>query len=163
MTEALTAQRLRDLVDYDKESGIFRWRIARPKAPIGAKCGCVNKTLGYAFIGVDKRTYLAHRLAFLHVLGEWPVEIVDHINGDRADNRWANLRMASRKLNAENLRKPRPANKVGLLGVTKIGKRFQAAISIGGKQVKLGYFDTPDEAAMAYISAKRIHHAGCTI
>lgn len=160
---SLTAERLRALVDYNRETGQFSWRVDRPKAKAGTVAGCKHKTLGYVFLSVDYHKALAHRLAFLHVEGRWPDDVVDHINGDRADNRWCNLRVATRKLNAENQRKPRSTNKTGLLGVTKIGKRFQAAISIGGKQVKLGYFDSPDLAAAAYVAAKRIHHAGCTI
>lgn len=159
----LTAERLREVLCYDAGSGVFTWRMTRPKAAAGTKAGGVHPTLGYVFIGVDGKKYCAHRLAWLHVTGKWPLDCVDHINGIRHDNRYENLREATKKINAENQRSPRSTNKTGLLGVTKIGKRFQAAIHVEGKQVKLGYFDTPQEAQTAYIAAKRVHHAGCTI
>jgi hypothetical protein len=81
---------LRELLSYDPKTGMFTWRIrSARRVHIGDVAGGVNGR-GYLTIRVDGRQYLAHRLAFLHMTGSWPKkEHIDHINMDRADNRWA--------------------------------------------------------------------------
>jgi hypothetical protein len=101
----LTAERLRELLHYDPDTGVFTWlRVKGRRVRVGALSGKANGG-GYFQIGVDGRIYYAHRLAWLYVHGEWPVASIDHVNCDRCDNRLANLRPATKAQNAANARK----------------------------------------------------------
>src|SRR4029450_2313606 len=101
MTE-LTAERLRELLDYDPETGDFTWKVNRRCVRSGSVAGNVNCVDGYCYIGVDARRYHAHRLAWLYIKGAWPNDQIDHINGNKADNRFANLRQATHSQNQAN-------------------------------------------------------------
>jgi hypothetical protein len=115
-------------------------------------------------IGIDGRLYLAHVIAFVIVTGTWPVGVVDHRNGDGTDNRWTNLRDVSHAVNVQNVRKARATSQSGMLGVARHRNgRYRATIVVGGKQRHLGYFDTPEQAHAAYVTAKRELHPGCTL
>jgi len=116
---------------------------------------------GYIYMKVDRRGYMAHRLVFLHVTGRWPRGQIDHINGDRADNRFDNLREATQSENSQNQRTAKRSNlSSGLLGVTWAPKlkKWVAQIMIEGDQNRLGSFDTPELAHAAYCDAKRRLH-----
>lgn len=106
-----------------------------------------------------------HRLAFLYMTGEWPAHQVDHINADRADNKWANLREATISVNAQNRRAALAGSSSGLLGASWDSKheRWKAQIRVNGRTRHLGYFGSPEAAHQAYLMSKRAHHAGCTI
>ena len=102
--------------------------------------------------------------------GHWPTKQIDHKNGERADNAFANLREATQQLNSENLRRARADNKTGYLGVfrhyyihKRDGQRFVACIQVDGRLRKIGLFLTPEAAHAAYLEAKRRLHEGCTI
>jgi hypothetical protein len=161
----LTAERLRELLNYDPETGMFTQRVARRSVQVGHTAGYVSKSLGYRYICVDRVDYLAHRLAWLHVHGEWPADMIDHINGDKADNRIENLRQVNNRLNMQNLRQARRGTASGLLGVSRHpGDRWTAGIRLAdGTRKYLGIFDTPEEAHEVYLTAKRKLHEGCTI
>lgn len=148
-------------ITYDPETGLFVRKIRRIKP----YAGTVNSQSGYIDIGILGKTYKAHRLAWFYVYKVWPREDIDHINGIRTDNRLCNLRSVTRRINLQNLRKPKPKNKSGFLGVCQHKKsgKWIAQIRILGKVTKLGYFETPELAHKAYVVAKRQHHAGCTI
>lgn len=156
MTE-LTAERLRELLDYAPEAGIFIWRVSRGKAVAGAKAG-TRSSNGYLHIGVDGRAYRAHRLAWLYVTGSWPIDQIDHINLIRTDNHWANLREATRSQNYAN-RRPYVTNKSGHKGVSwfKRDGRWRAAIVVNRKCTHLGLFDTREEAHAAYVAAAKFY------
>ncbi len=95
----LTHARARHLLDYDEASGHFTWRVDRGHAfKAGTRAGH-QRPDGYRAIFVDGRHTLEHRLAVFWVTGAWPGEYVDHENGDRADNRFANLRCCTHKEN----------------------------------------------------------------
>lgn len=158
----LTAERLRSILYYDPETGIFSCRTQRGPRGAGDILGAINDC-GYVVMEIDHRRYLGHRLAFLYQTGAWPKETVDHINGQRADNRWMNLRDVPHRTNIENFRKIRRSTQSGLLGAHKKGARWRSGITVDGKQVNLGTFDTAQQAHEAYLSAKRQHHSGCTI
>jgi hypothetical protein len=149
----LTAERLRELLAYDPETGAFTWRVrSGGKSTVGSPAGCDDAS-GYRKIRVDGRNYYGHRLAFLHMTGTWPQDQADHINRDRADNRWANLREADRSLNARNTG-ARQRNKLGVKGVHRIpGGSFRAAIHCDGQTRRLGCFSTIEEASAAYARA----------
>lgn len=108
---------------------------------------------------------MAHRLAWLYVHGRWPDGLIDHKNGDRADNRFDNLRDVAHRVNMQNLRKAFVSSKTGLLGASPLKDgRFGAFIKRDGKSKNLGTFDTPELAHAAYVAAKRvIHHEGNTL
>jgi hypothetical protein len=151
----LTAERLRDLLDYDPETGVFLWKKdGRGRTMrVGSVAGTMHST-GYTQINFGGEMWLAHRLAWLHVFGEWPREQIDHINGNRADNRIINLREATLSQNAAN-RKCRDDNASGFKGVSlnkSLGK-WNAGIKVNGNMIRLGVFETPEQAHAAYCAA----------
>lgn len=113
-------------------------------------------------IGIDGKRYLAHRLAWFYVTGYWP-ELIDHVDGNRSNNAWSNLREANKLINQQNRHNESSFNETGLLGAFRVGGRFKSSIRYGGKSHHLGYFDTAEQAHAAYVSAKREHHVGCAI
>lgn len=164
MEHKLTAARLRDLLIYDDDTGAFTNRVTRHyRAKCGAGAGCVSVN-GYVEIRIDGTLYYGHRLAWLYMTGEWPQYTIDHIDGGRINNRWTNLRDVSYQTNNQNLRVAQRGSATGLLGVTlsSVG-RSVARIRAHGRQRQIGTFDTPMQAHEAYLAAKRVHHAGCTI
>jgi hypothetical protein len=161
--ENLTAQRLRELLHYDPETGLFTRRIAHYGHPAGSAIGSTHN-VGYVRLHVDGRSYLAHRLAWLYMTGEWPEQQVDHRDGDRANNRFENLRDVTRSVNFQNQRRARGNNKhSALLGAFKKRDRWESRIKVDGAYIRLGTFRTAEEAHTAYIEAKRRLHPGCTI
>lgn len=160
----LTQERLKELVSYNSETGEFVWlKNNGAKGIAGNMAGRIN-FYGYSVICVDGRTYQAHRLAWLHKNGEFPSMNIDHINGVRNDNRIANLRNVSQRINCQNHRKQN-GNKKELIGACfdKATGKFKAQIMRGGINYHIGRFDTQEQASAAYINAKRAIHEGCTI
>lgn len=150
----LTADKLRDYLNYSPETGIFTWRTTRRRHwLLGTIAGAVHSG-GYIRIYIDGREYYAHRLAWLYVHGEWPKHQIDHINGDRNDNRISNLREATSTQNHANTR-IRSDNKTGMKGVSihSGSGRWRARIMLGRKEKHLGFFETKEEAAEAYKAA----------
>ncbi|WP_395454812.1 HNH endonuclease signature motif containing protein [Azospirillum melinis] len=153
-----TQERVRELFNYDPETGIFTWRISRTGSiRVGQVAGTVRKVTGYVRIHVDGKFYYAHRLAWLYMTGEWPAEEIDHINRQGGDNRFANLRPASRAQNGGNT-SIRRRNKSGVKGVSwyKRGRKWKAQIMMNGKNCSLGCFNTISEAAAAYAAAAEL-------
>jgi hypothetical protein len=154
----LTAERLRELLDYAPETGLFHWRKARGSTLAGRQAG-TRGPYGYRVIGVDGGSYLAHRLAWLHVHGEHPASGIDHANGDRSDNRIANLRPCSQRENSWNTRGRAASGFKGVYRADSREPRWYSMISVNGEIVRLGTFDTKEEAAAAaYDAAARRHH-----
>lgn len=114
---------------------------------------------------IDKQNHLAHRLAWLYVMGTWPIAHIDHIDGCRTNNAFVNLRDADRKTNAQNTRTAHRDNSSGLLGVSFDSKRkkFSAGIWADGGRKHLGRYETAEAAYAAYLAAKRSLHEGCTL
>jgi len=108
-----------------------------------------------------------HRVAWLYITGEWPRFYIDHIDGDKTNNRFSNLRDVDHGVNAQNLTKMKKMSKSGLLGVNLIrgahGDKWTANIRVKGALVYLGTFNTSEAAQAAYIAEKRLSHPGCTI
>ena len=150
----LTAERLREVLIYDPETGRFTRRAKTgKKGLVGALVGC-QKPDGRWLIAIDGKTFFASRLAWLYVHGKWPVSDVDHINRDPSDDRLANLRAATRGQNMAN-KTIHKNNKSGLKGVhlhPETGK-WRAQIRINRKSRHLGLFSTKGEASAAYLSA----------
>jgi hypothetical protein len=164
-SDSLTAERLRELLDYDPETGVFLWKVNRSIGKAGQVAGGLSKALGYRTIGIDSRLYYGHRLAWLYVHGRWPEGVIDHINGDRTDNRISNLREVHQRVNVENRRAVRKDSATGLMGVyrDKGTTKLQARITARKVRYDLGWFDTAEEAHAAYLKAKRKLHEGCTL
>lgn len=154
----LTAERLRELLHYDPETGVFTRLVARQAYPVGSVAG-YQGTNGYIRVGLDGKSYRAHRLAWLYVYGRWPQDEVDHVDGVRSNNMFANLRECSRSENNQN-RTAYACNAEGLLGVTwhRASKAWVAQIKVEGRTTHLGRFDTPKQAHAAYLAAKQQLH-----
>lgn len=150
----LTAVRLREMLHYDSASGHFTW-ISAPagrKSLIGRRAGYFN--CGYLSVMLDKRAYYCHRLAWLYMTGKWPTEQIDHIDLDKSNNSWGNLRQCTNSQNQANTR-VRSNNKCGMKGVSlhSQGHKWAAQISARGKPIYLGLFETKEEAHDAYCRA----------
>lgn len=156
-----TLDRLRELLDYDLDTGIFRWRLRRGPATAGAVAGALMRRpsgAAHRVIRIDGRLYYAHRLAWMHTYGVWPTEDIDHINSDGTDNRLGNLRLASRSENSTNKGVQRN-NRSGRKGVSWHARagRWQACIGVNGRTICLGLFNSVEEAHAAYMRAATEH------
>lgn len=159
MDRDLTAERLRELLDYDSQTGMFRW-VTRPsgRAKSGWFAGSLHGQTGYRKITIDGASYRAHRLAWLYVHGKWPKRYIDHINREPSDNRIANLRDVSGRLNSQN------NGKLGVERRERSGRvRWRARITHFGRLVNVGTFDTKEEAEAALLEAKTLMHPGFLI
>jgi hypothetical protein len=157
--ETLTQERLKELLHYDPETGVFRWRFSNGKwVKPWDVAGWIHKT-GYAIIRVGGKQHKAHRLAWLYVYGVFPEKPLDHINRNKIDNRIGNLREATRSENAQNMDKHKD-NTSGFMGVSfnKRSQKWVSQIQIQGIKKHLGYFQTPEEAHVAYVNAKATYH-----
>ena len=148
MKPELTQARLKELLHYDPETGLFTWLVSRGRSAAGSRAG-TRHSEGYTQIRIDGVRRFAHRLAFLFMEGELPSE-VDHRNRARGDNRWKNLRPATRQENASNLGL-RSDNTSGFRGVSwdKTCGKWYAYGARGGRLINLGRYDTPEKAAAA--------------
>jgi len=151
----LTQERLKELMHYDPFTGYFTWLRCRA----GKRAGTARKLCGedsYIQICLEGQLYYAHRLAFLYMEGIFPVNEVDHINHDYTDNRWSNLRLATRRENNKNSSKRRD-NQTGVTGVNwNSGKSlYQARVhTASNKQQHLGWFRDFFEACCARKAAE---------
>lgn len=159
-----TAERVRELFEYDDEVGALRWRISQSsRAKVGAVAGNIRKD-GRRCVCVDGVQYLAYRVIWLHHKGTWPNDEIDHWDTDHTNDRIGNLRDVTGAVNAENKRHPRSDKRFGtLLGAYPSGARWRAQIGVDRKVKHLGSFDTEQQAHAAYLNAKRELHDGCTI
>jgi hypothetical protein len=158
--------RLREAIEYDPISGEFHRLKGHPingNLAVGSRAGSKDRH-GHLRISFENKQHASHRLAWLLMTGAWPSAHIDHINGDRSDNRWSNLRDVSPSVNSQNRKAAKKNSSTGLLGVSRHGgNRFRADICTGGKKQFLGVFDDPQLAHQAYIDAKRINHQGNTL
>jgi len=152
----ITQARLKEVLLYSKESGLFYWFSQNgPRAVIGDVAGWVHHS-GYIYIQIDNQSYAAHRLAFLYTDGYLPEGQIDHINRKRRDNRRVNLREASRQCNARNSRVP-CSNSSGIKGIYfhKINKKWIASVSLSKVERYLGSFESKLEAAYTRYAAEQ--------
>lgn len=161
---SLSAEKARSILQYDEKTGFLARIFEKQGSANGPRAGCARKD-GYRSISVLGRLYQEHRLIWLMAKGCWPAGDIDHINGNRSDNKIENLRDIPHLGNTQNRRSAQVSNRsTGLLGVTqrRPGK-WSARIKVHGKNLHLGDFNSPIAAHEAYLVAKRAHHAGCTI
>jgi hypothetical protein len=160
----VSQERLKHILSYDHLTGVFTWNVL-PKKKVyltGMVAGNVNRH-GYHVISIDGIQYAAHRLAYLYMTGNQPESLVDHIDGNKINNAWSNLRDATPSQNIQNLKIAISTNKTGYLGVSKRGNRYLAQIKIDGKKIALGSFGTPELAHDKYLAEKRKIHSHCTL
>ena len=144
------------VLDYNPETGLFTWMKKCGRQSAGTIAGAIEEN-GYCYIRVNKRARLAHRAAFAWVYGRWPINQIDHINGNKCDNRICNLREASSQQNAANTPR-RKDNTSGFKGVrpAKTEGKWWANIYVNGKIKYLGTYDSPELAHQAYLKAADI-------
>jgi hypothetical protein len=160
----LTLKSLKKHVKYDPVTGVLT-RLIRTsnRVCVGDVVG-TNHGNGYLRVNINGWQEYAHRVAWFYMTGKMPKHEIDHKNGIRSDNRWKNIREATRRTNMENQRGARADNKsTGLIGAYKCRGKFRASIQTRKKQIHIGVFDTAMEAHLAYLNKKRILHAGCQI
>lgn len=141
MEKILTQERLRELLHYDPNTGIFVWLKTRStKHILGCTAGSKD-TNGYQIIKINSLQYKAHRLAFLYMKGYHPEYEVDHIDRDPSNNKWSNLRHVTHQCNMQNKSKY-SNNKSGVTGVywCKRSKKWCASVKVKGRGLHLGYF-----------------------
>ena len=157
MMMPLTQARLRQLLLYTPETGEWVWLVSRGNAAKGSLAGSVGER-GYRYIGLDGHRHRSSRLAFLYMTGSVP-ELVDHINRQRDDDRWVNLRSVTKSCNSQN-RSQQSNNSSGFAGVSfhKASKKWRATIRARGALRHLGLFLTAEEASSAYQAAKAELH-----
>ena len=146
----ITQSELKEVLSYDEATGQFVWMKPNSRSvKVGDIAGCINKT-GYVRLCVRDRRYLAHRLAWLYVHGEFPNVQIDHVNGVKSDNRIANLRLATAKQNAEN-RKLMNTNTTGHRGVYWVKKVSKWKVEVMHNSITyyLGMFDSLNQAIEA--------------
>jgi hypothetical protein len=144
------------LLDYDPETGFFRWKKPGRKRKVGAIAGGIRGG-GYWSISINHSVRYAHRAAFAWVHGRWPDGQIDHINGNRCDNRISNLREASNQQNQANARR-RKDNTSGFKGVrpAKIKGKWWAYVYVNGKATYIGTYDSPELAHQGYVKAASV-------
>lgn len=155
----ITAARLCEVLHYNPETGIFTWLIATgPRCRVGERAGAFFRDRRpRRMIGIDGKYRAEHKLAWLWMTGEWPVHEIDHIDNNATNNRWRNLRPATREQNTQNARRRRD-NTSGYKGVSPHEGRYAARVQTNGKRKFLGYFDTPEEAYAAVCKAAQAAH-----
>lgn len=159
----LTAGRLRELLHYNQETGVFTRLTDNGRGcRVGDVAGTIHRRSGYVNIYLDGHSHTAARLAWLYMTGQHPVYDMDHINGDKMDNRWQNLRDIPTQLNSQNTHRANKNSTTGFMGVQlrKDRNKYTAQLRVDGRVRRFGSFNTPEEAHAAYLDAKRVHHPG---
>lgn len=153
----MSVEELKQRLSYDAATGTVRWTITYSSHAIkGKEAGCVNAA-GYKVIRINKKLHLAHRIAWAIEHGAWPENEIDHINGDRLDNRLVNLRQATHAENSCNT-KMQSNNTSGFKGVHRHKNGWRAVIKSGGRTRCLGVHVSKEAAAKAYAKAASLYH-----
>lgn len=143
----LTQSQVKDILVYNRNNGIFTWKIDRSGvAKKNTVAGSIAKD-GYKVLTIFNKQYKAHRIAWLYEFGRFPNGSIDHINGNRQDNRISNLREVTSLKNSQN-KSIDIRNKSGKTGICWhiLSKKWIASISVNKKSIHLGYFNDINEA-----------------
>ncbi len=143
----LTHERLKEVLNYNSETGLFFWKRKIKNICEGKPAGA-HHNKGYIQLTIDCKNYLAHRVAWFYVYKEWPKDQIDHINRNKKDNRIANLRDVNNSTNQINIG-TRSHNSSGVTGVVRSSKKHKpwaAQLHRNNKKIFLGYFDTVEKA-----------------
>jgi hypothetical protein len=158
VTRLPTAEYVRSLLDYDPQTGVFRWRCNRGLKNVGGKRAGTVTARGYRVIEIAGKTHREQRLAWLFATGHWPSGEVDHRDRDRSNNKLDNLRLATRSQNTTN-KAVQKSSQTGIKGVNRRENgTFRAYLSAQGRRINLGTFRTAEEARSAYLEAAKLHH-----
>ncbi len=161
VNSTLTQERVKELLNYDPTTGIFTWKVnVSSTGRIGNVAGSPHRA-GYLLIRIDRRLYLAHRLAALYMEGKFPPALIDHLDMNKSNNSWANLRHATKSENSQNKIKAQSNNfKTGLLGVywSELQQKWGAKVNFNRRQHHAGFHSTPELAHEAYVKLKRELH-----
>jgi HNH endonuclease/AP2 domain len=155
----LTQQELKSVLHYDEETGLWTWLQSTSfRVRVGAAAG-YRRSDGYLCIRLNTKLYLAHRLAWLYVRGHWPTANIDHVDGDKSNTRFGNLRSATQAQNTYNQRL-KAKNTSGFKGAHwDISRnKWVAYITANRKRKHLGYFATAEDAHQAYCAAAKSLH-----
>lgn len=154
----ITHEHLKHLLQYEPSTGVFTWINCGSRRKLNGTIAGTADSKGYRCIHIEGRNYRAHRLAWLYMTGGWPRNQIDHVNRDRADNRWVNLREVTNQENMRNANKPRH-NTSGVVGVNwhKRDERWRASIKVDGRSIHLGNFTSKERAIAARKSAERYY------
>lgn len=154
---SITIEEIAKVVSYDPNTGIMTWLKETPgRAKIGDPAGYLDASTGYTKIGIYYKRYYAHRIAFMLMTGRWPSNQIDHIDGNRANNSWSNIREATRSENMVNRVSPRRLCRKGAY-LTPDGN-YQSKIMVGRKSIYLGTYKNEEDAHAAYCEAAHKYH-----
>jgi hypothetical protein len=158
-TQKLTQEYLQSILDYNKETGDFTWKVAKGRNSRVGKIAGSSHNGGYKTIRIDKKLYLEHRLAWLYVYGEFPKQDIDHKNGVRTDNRLDNLRACTRSQNLCNkINKVNSKSKISNVHWNKQNNKWIVNIYYQGKQKRIGTFEDIELAELVAIEARLTYH-----
>lgn len=164
-SQKLTQNRVRELLDYDPNTGKLTWRfsIAKNKIKQGTEAGCIDRANMRRLVCIDGKTYKAHRIIWLHVYGYEPECFIDHINRNPSDNRLCNLREVTNKCNIRNTGNYKN-NTSSVKGIYwhKDRKKWYAHICVDGDSHHLGSYKSLDNAVCARLAAEQCFNwSGC--
>ena len=153
-----TRERVLELLQYQSDKGEFYWRTTRGRCAAGRRAGCAAHSGAHWRICIDGAYRFEHQLVWLIETGKWPEQTIDHRDTNGLNNRFDNLRYATKIDNAQNIRKAHVDNQSGYLGVKKQRYGFIARITVDKKTVHLGSYKTAEDAHEVYVAAKRRLH-----
>ena len=153
MKSKLTQERLKEVLYYDPDTGKWFWRVSIGGSKIHSIAGRITPD-GYRYIQIDKHSYRSGRLAFLYMLGYFPEHEAEHINRDRCDDRWLNIREATRQCNNRN-RGIMKSNSSGVTGVRLDNGYWRSSIGVNGKIIHLSCSKIKTEVVKARWEAEK--------
>ena len=152
----ITKEEILKVLDYDKDKGILKWKSDVWFKTKNKKITYVS-CCGYLVVSINLRRHLVHRLIYFLETDTWP-PMVDHINGDKLDNRFSNLRASDKRRNQQNQYKHREGKLVGATYRKSTGK-WRSLIKLNKKSYELGSFNTAEEAHTKYLEVLNNHYA----
>lgn len=163
----LSCALVRERFNYDPDTGLLTYSgrerehlyPSQRSKRAGREAGWLDTT-GHVNVKINNRGYLAHRVIWLHQTGEWPSGVIDHINGEKTDNRWCNLRLGSQSINIQNLRAAYRGSASGELGVSPSATpgKWMSNIRVNRHLIRLGTYESKEAASAAYLNAKILVH-----